>query len=452
MKGGVAVGGGGLLAKRRRRGQPPTRLRFASSPSPRGGGSLLPRLALAAFLVLLAAAPALAQTDNGVHGRLELQDAGQFSGPDSLQAALGDRTANDALGNLRLTWEPTWGAWSVTAHYEVSAEDGPQVALAHLESGLLPQPPSTWFNLTDTFVDHGQLIAQQTIDRLAVTYTTPSLVVRVGRQALTWGSGLVFRPMDLFDPFSPSATDTEYKPGVDMLYVQRLFADGSDLQLIVAPRPDHIGGAPTLDSSSAALHLQTTIGGHQTTWLLARDHGDWVAGVGVNGALSGATWNLELVPTFLRGGGARLSALANISDAVTLGGHNATVFAEYFHNGFGVAGGPFALSALPANLVDRLARGQLFNTRQDYLAGGLTLEVNPLVTISPTVIGGLDDGSAFFLVAASYSLADNATLVAGAQAPIGRRGTEFGGLPLTPGGTTLLAPPAQIYVQLRRYF
>jgi len=381
-----------------------------------------------------------------------LQDAGQFSGPDSLQAALGAQNANDALGNLRITWQPTWGAWSAMVHYEVSAQYGPGVALAHLQSGLIPEPPSTWFNLTNTFVNHGQLIAQQTIDRLAVTYTTPSLVVRVGRQALTWGSGLVFRPMDLFDPFSPSATDTEFKPGVDMLYVQRLFADGSDLQLIVAPRPDHVGGAPTLESSSAAAHLQTTILGHQTTWLLARDHGDWVAALGVNGAVAGATWNIELVPTFLHGGGARVSALANISDAVTLAGHNATVFGEYFHNGFGVSGGPFALTTLPPELLDRLARGQLFNTHRNYLAGGLTLEVNPLLTASPTLIAGLDDGSAFFLVAASYSLADNATLIAGAQAPIGRRGTEFGGLPIAPGGRTLLAPPAQIYLQLRRYF
>jgi len=407
-------------------------------------------LALATVFVLLPL-PALAQTDNRVHGRLELQDAGQFTGPDSLQAALGAQTANDALGNLRLTWEPTWGAWSAMVHYEVSAQYGPPVALARLESGLIPEPPSTWFNLTNTFVDHGQLIAQQTIDRLAVSYTTPSVVVRVGRQALTWGSGLVFRPMDLFDPFSPSATDTEFKPGVDMLYVQRLFADGSDLQLIVAPRPDHVGGAPTLESSSAALHLQTTILGHQTTWLLARDHGDWVAALGVNGAVAGAAWNIELVPTFLHDGGTRVSALANISDAVTLGGHNATVFGEYFHNGFGVTG-PLSLATLPQDLLDRLARGQLFNTRRNYLAGGLTLEVNPLLTASPTLIAGLDDGSAFFLFAASYSLADNATLVAGAQAPIGRRGTEFGGLPLTLGGQTLLAPPVQIYLQLRRYF
>lgn len=413
------------------------------------------RVAFAGLALALIAGPVFAQTDQAqdgqVHGRLELQDAEQFTGANSVQAQLGDQTANDMLGDLRLTWEPTWGRWSFQLHYVVQAEDGPDVALANAEAGLIPEPPATLFDLTDTY--HGQVTASQRIDRLALTYSTPDLVVRVGRQALTWGSGLVFRPMDLFDPFGPTATDTEYKPGVDMVYVQRLFADGSDLQFILAPRPARIGGPVTADASSLALHFDTTWLGHQTTLMLARDHGDWVTALGVNGALGGATWNLELVPTVLRTGGVRVSGVANISDAVTLLGRNATVFAEYFHNGFGVAGsGPFDLASLPPELTDRLARGQVFDTRRDYLAGGATLEVTPLLNVSPSLIVDLNDGSLIALASATYSLSDNINLVAGVQAPIGSARTEFGGLPLTASSPILLAPPGQIYLQLRRYF
>jgi hypothetical protein len=186
--------------------------------------------------------------------------------------------------------------------------------------------------------------------------------------------------------------------------------------------------------------------------LLSRDHGAWVGGVGVNGAIGGASWNVELVPTFEGHGTTRVSGLANVSDAVTIDGRNATVFAEYFHNGFGVASADLALSNLPPDLADRLARGQLFNTRRDYLAGGLTLEVNPLLNVSPTLIADLNDGSVFILFSGTFSLTDDLALTAGAQAPIGGRGTEFGGLPLSPGALTFLAPPGQVYVQLRRYF
>jgi hypothetical protein len=68
------------------------------------------------------------------------------------------------------------------------------------------------------------------------------------------------------------------------------------------------------------------------------------------------------------------------------------------------------------------------------------------------LIADLNDPSLFALLAATYSLEDNLTLVAGAQAPLAGHGTEFGGVPLTPGSHTLLGPPSQLYIQLRRYF
>jgi hypothetical protein len=408
---------------------------------------------LAVLALALWFAPVAASADSSdIHGRFELQDAGLFAPGDSLYGAAGSRSGNDLLANLRLTWEPSQDRWSFSFHNLVTVEDGINVRVANAQAILLPPPPTTWFNLTETFADHGQALGTERVDRMALTYTTPDFVLRVGRQALTWGSGLVFRPMDLFDPFAPSATDTEYKPGSDMLYTQWLYSDGSDLQFIVVPRPQREGSPPTADASSTAVHLHTVLLGHHTTLLLARDYGDWVGAIGVNGALGGATWNVELVPTFVNGGPTRTSAVGNVSDAMTALGRNATVFLEYFHNGFGVGSGNLTIASLPAELSVRLARGQLFDTRRDYAAAGLTLEVNPLLNVSPTVIVNLDDGSLFALIAATYSLGDNLTLVGGVQIPVGTAGTEFGGLPIAPGSPTLLAPATQIYLQVRQYF
>lgn len=409
------------------------------------------RKAFAAFGACLFSFGAYAQTDDGVHGRLELQDAVSFNRPDSLDAALGTEDHNDGLANLRLTWDPSWGSWSLDFHYLVTAQDGEDVGLARDETGLLTIPPSTWLNLTDTFVDRGATIAQQGIDRLSLSYSTPDFVVRVGRQALTWGSGIVFRPMDLFDPFSPVATDTEFKPGTDMLYAQYLFGDGSDLQFIAVPRSTVLNGAPDSNESSFALHYHGTIAGFETTGLLARDHGDWTGALGVTGPLEGASWNVEILPTAVRQGPTLVSVLGNVTDAVTFFDRNATVFAEYFHNGFGVVGDA-TVATLPPALRDRLARGELFNTRRDYLAGGLTLEYSPLLTLTPTVIADLNDQSLYLLAAADWSLSNDLVLIVGAQAPLGPRGSEFGGLPLAPGNPIALSPPAQLYVQLRQYF
>jgi hypothetical protein len=407
------------------------------------------RRAALALAVSLAAA---AHADDAIHGRFELQDAYDFARADSLDAALGARDFNDVLTNLRLVWEPAWSRWSLMVHYLVTFEHGADVPITRESQALLGTPSVTWLSLGNRFIDRSETQATQGFDRLALGYTTPDFVMRVGRQALTWGSGLVFRPMDLFDPFLPNATDTEYKPGTDMLYAQWLLGKSTDLQAVIVPRGAQPDATPSADESSFALHLRTPVLGHTTTWLLARDYGDWITGLGVNGALGGSTWNVELVPTFEARGATRISALANISDAVTLWQRNATVFAEYFRNGFGVVGQPYDLSSLPADLTQRLARGQLFDTRRDYVAAGLTLEVTPLLNLSPLLIAGIDDGSFYVLLSSSYSLSDNLSLIAGAQLPLGSTRTEFGGLPLAPGSQTLLAPPGSIYLQLRRYF
>ena len=406
----------------------------------------------AALALLLWAAVAPARADEGVHGRFAVQDALEFARADSLGAQLGGQQSNNVLANLRITWEPVWARWSLTVHYLVTFQHGTDVLVARDEAGLLGKPPPAWLTLGNTFIDRGESQALQGLDRLAVGYSAPDFVIRLGRQALTWGSGVVFRPMDLFDPFAPNATDTEYKPGTDMLYTQFLFGDGSDLQLVAVPRPAQPDGAPSADASSFALHWHTLLLGHATTWMLARDYGDWVGAVGINGALRGATWNLEVVPTVERQGPTRFSALANISNAVTLWQRSATVFAEYFRNGFGIAGGQYDLASLPSDLTRRLARGQLFETRRDYLAAGLTVQASPLLNVSPQLIAGLDDGSCYALASATYSLSDNLDLIAGAQAPLGRSRTEFGGVLLAPGSRMVLAPPGTLYAQIRRYF
>jgi hypothetical protein len=454
--------------------------------------------------------PSLAQE---VHGRVEIQDVYASETPRSLSAVLDESSRRDFLGDFRVTWEPKWHDWSFAAAYEVNGDSGDTPALTayraalgvfsvslletvrnlsetfaddrtltaiqrldrlwlgysdgHVLSsadhdmlatysaalGLFPvPPPATWWNLSNTFIDDLHMTATQRLDRLWIGYSSNHLVLRIGRQALTWGSGLVFRPMDLFDPFAPNATDTEYKPGMDMVYGQWLFDDGSDLQFIAVPRPARVGGGLTSNASSLALHFNTTIGGMQTTWIVARDRRDWVAGVGINGELGQATWNAEIVPTFVHGGQILTSGIVNISDATTIFGRDVTLFAEYYRNGFGLAARRYALIDLPAPLRDRLVRGQVFDTGRDYLAAGAQLQWSPLFQVNPTLIANLDDRGFYGVVQGIYSLRENLNFIVGSQIPIAPSGTEFGGLPLIQCFPIFVEQPKLVYVQLRQYF
>ena len=407
------------------------------------------RLALGALLLLAAASLRAAN----LHGRLELTDLGAFSRGDSLDSALGERNRNDVAGDLRLIWARRWGRWDADVHYDLAGDAGSGVSIARSRASLFPSmPPATYFHMVDTLVDRPRALATQKIDRLSIGYSVPELVVRVGRQALTWGAGTMFHPMDLVDPFAPDTIDTEYKPGADMAYVQRLFDDGSDLQVVAVPRADHRGGAPRAGASTFALHYHGAIGALGVTWLLARDRGDWTAALGVGGPLQGAVWNAEIVPTFERHGAVKTSVLLNLSDAATILDRNATLFAEYYRNGFGVARRGTPIDALPGDLAARLTRGQVFNTSRSYIAGGMSLEWTPLLTLSPSLIVNLDDASAYATGEANWSLGDNTNLIFGAQVPIGRHGSEYGGLPVSGAMAPYAAPAATAYVQLRRHF
>ena len=263
---------------------------------------------------------------------------------------------------------------------------------------------------------------------------------------------MVFHPLDLVDPFAPNAVDTEYKPGVDMVYGQYLFENGSNLEAIAVPRAATYNATPTWEESTFALRYSAWFGDLGTVATLARDRGDTVIGLGLSGPLGDATWNVELMPTFVTGGGTRFSGLANISTGFMLGEHNATGFVEYFHNGFGVSGSGTPLDQLPADLTARVNRGQLFTDFprlycRRYECRGHTASDPFAECHRQSRRFQRQSGGAGQLVARRQYQSHSWRHI-----PLGGGGTEFGGRALTAGSTTYARPATTAYVQLRQYF
>ncbi len=61
-----------------------------------------------------------------------------------------------------------------------------------------------FMDLTHTIKEEDRYILVQRLDRLNFTFNSNLGSVRIGRQAITWGNGLIFNPMDLFNPFPPA--------------------------------------------------------------------------------------------------------------------------------------------------------------------------------------------------------------------------------------------------------
>lgn len=394
----------------------------------------------------LLAGPALADP---VFVRLDLGGSFDWAESDSVDTLLGFDTRQTLNAKARLIWKGGEGALRFETQVLLGYQYGDNVGFAAAIAGV--SPPASFLDLsTEVFSDAEQSMTVD-IDRLSVSYASQHFVLKLGRQAVTWGSGMVFRPSDIIAPFAPNAIDTAYKPGVDMAYAQVLFDNGNDIEAVFVPRRAVAGGPMEWEQSTLALRSSLLIGDFDGTALLAQDHGDTLLSLGLGGPVGDAAWNIELGQWFLSDGGAALNILANISNSGTIGEMNITYFAEYFHNGFGVDTAT-PMDALPTALAGRLATGQLFNVGQDFLALGAQLGVSAGVTISPSVITSLNDGSVFAAVQMGVSVSDNLDVSLNASKGFGPNGTEFGGRETTAGSGVYLGAPTTVGINITRYF
>ena len=375
-------------------------------------------------------------------GHIKLQYGLTDYSTSNIAAIYGENPARDlsADGHLKADWRE--GGFDFSAHYEVLSLSGDSVATrrALIAAGFpvtgasngLPNDRRQLFDLTDELANGDRTVAVQRLDRLAVGYGYGTWLVRFGRQAVSWGNGLAFQPLDLVNPFSPVAVDKDYKTGDDMLYAQWQAGGQRDAQFMIVPRRDPLTHAVMSTESSYAGKYRLRAGSFDIDLLMARHYDENIFGLGVARSLGGAVWRADFACADLAGQDSVWSAVTNIDYSWTLFGNNMYGFVEYFRNGVGEMSAAGYAVPRPA-LAARLGRGELFTLARDYAALGVQAEISPLVSLFANLIQNLDDGSRLFQVRAVYSASENVQWTAGFSLPAGERGSEFGGIPLLPG-------------------
>jgi hypothetical protein len=370
---------------------------------------------------------------------LEMDVRAKFFGvgaalPDhSLQRQISGTPAYDYTADLRLLFTQELGQVTLTAHHNTILNGGDSFAFLTNPGATLDQSATDDdFRLMDLTWelhsgDRHRIVHR--FDRLALQYRGATWGLTVGREAVSWGSGLVFQPMDLFSPFAPTTVDRDFKAGDDLLIVDKLFADGSDLQFLGVARRN-LDGDATSNVASAALKWRKFIGASELELFGGKHYRDQVYGGALRIPVRSAMLRTDLVATRLDDGGWYFSGIVNLDYSFDLAGRSSYVFAEYYHNDFGVEALPPNPALLPEPLTARLLRGEVFNLMRDYLALGGSLQWHPLWTQALTLIGNLNDGSALLQTTVSYVPSDHATLEAGITVPFGDAGEEFGGVPV----------------------
>ena len=183
------------------------------------------RPSLALIVVVLSAAAAADEARHELGGYAKLRGVWQSFPADSLYRDIVGSSALDAAADLRLNLNSRLDAWTLDASWQLVGLSADSLPL----SGL-PNDDRRLFDLTSIITESREDALLHRVDRLWLGYTSEKAVLRFGRQALSWGNGLFYAPMDLVNPFDPAAIDTEYKAGDDMLYLQYLRDSGDDVQ------------------------------------------------------------------------------------------------------------------------------------------------------------------------------------------------------------------------------
>ncbi|MGQ9427418.1 hypothetical protein ACXYTJ_03985 [Gilvimarinus sp. F26214L] len=374
-------------------------------------------------------------------------------------------TSNDHLLDSRFKFSSREGRLDLQVDYQVQALYGDRLSTelvtgSPASAAAYPEDDRRVVDLTKVVSEDDDTALLHRLDRFNIGYSSDKLVLRAGRQVLSWGNGLMFNPVDFFNPFDPAALDTEYKVGDDMLYGQYLFANGDDLQAVAVGRRNERDSV-TADASSLVikyhgwldnwLHSET-LAGAELDLLVGEHFDETILAAGLVKSVGGAVWRGDLMFTDTADDTV-LSGVINLSYSWTWSGTNISGAAEYYYNGFGLSDGTYTLPEVSADqpLRDRLGRGELYTLGRNYLGLSATIELTPLWLLAPTLLTNLDDQSALLQLGSRHDLAQNWHLIAALNLPLGSKNTEYGGIKSGFGESTL-ASEGGVFLQLAYYF
>lgn len=366
---------------------------------------------------------------------------------------------DDHTIDVRLMADNRWDEWDANIHYQLIGISSD--TLQATQNTSTPNPlltraitndKSKLLNLTHVFHESDGEAILQRLDRLALGYTGQKLVVRVGREAISWGNGLFYNPMDVFNPFAPDAVDKDYKSGDDLAYAQWLFDSGNDAQAVLVPRRNLKTGKVDAAYGSAAAKYHGFFAGREYDVLAAQHYDDPMLAIGLATDWRESVVRGDIIATHTEER-TITSAVANISYSWVWFEKNISGFLEYFYNGFGQNAKDYSPEALAGNLLllQRIQRGEIYTLGKHYIGASMSIETTPLTLLTANVFVNVADPSALLQLVYNIDWRQDLTLFAGFSVPMGTRGTEFGGIP-TGAPQVYYSSGNALFLQLAYFF
>lgn len=307
-------------------------------------------------------------------------------------------------------------------------------------------------NLTSVIDDSDEYVLYHRLDRLSLTLQPSWGTIRLGRQVVTWGNGMIFNPMDLINPFAPTDIERDYKVGDDMAFVEYAVGAIGDAQAIYRPGRDLVSSNVEWNQSSVGGKFHMDKGNYGFDAMAIVHYEDIIGGLGVTGQLWGGAWRINTTWTDLEDNTYNsdyLSLVANYDRSWSLWKRNVYGLIEYYYSGLGET--DYEKAVLDPDIIERVSRGELFALGRNYLSGTINVEVHPLLNIYFTVINNMDDPSGAIQPRAIINTSQNTEVRIGGTIYYGSEGTEFGGFQI-PGTDLYNKTPNDFFIWFFYYF
>lgn len=379
-----------------------------------------------------------------------------------LDAELGGYLEWRTSGQLGVTGDPLTFTERVRPSFEIAPVEGVLAGRLKAETVIeasLTEGRDAGRELADTLTDSelGPLLSAAgcsydpepryasigdvlSVERLHVDFNLRAVDIKVGRQAVRWGSGLFFHPTDLYaevlltepwrEPKGINAVRASMPIGADD--VTAVVALGDDLSPFFRVAQGTAESVPFEDLPlSAAVKGTARFTGVDVAAVgQARADGAWFVGGDVRGTLGVGYW----AEGGWHGGGsadghAEVVAGADYSFPVL---ETLYLAAEYRYDGSGSAPGDYDYTsrvsgALPfdcAMMPSESTSEPRTTLGRHYLDGAVRLGLSRDVNVQAAALANLEDGTAVLIPGASVNASDRAVVSVSAQIPVGSGG-EF---------------------------
>ncbi|MDE3059145.1 MAG: hypothetical protein KGJ59_14440, partial [Bacteroidota bacterium] len=252
--------------------------------------------------------------------------------------------------------------------------------------------------------------ASHYIDRLYFAHDFSFGKLVLGRQRISWGTGRVWNPTDIFNPINQANFGKIEKDGSDAASLKFDLGQLTNLQVVY-------NAEYHFNYSDYAARFRTNILGYDFSvmggfvdkrFVSGGDFAGDVGGAGIRGEALFSSDVLDHTSYFIKW---ILGADYQFTDKLY-------GMLEYYHNGQG------SLNKLNYDLTG-LLNGTLLNLAKDYLVVAGTYQLHPLVLISLSSNSNCNDGSGYLAGTVSYSASDNSSISLGTLFTYGKTFTEY---------------------------